>query len=248
MTNTPNKTLDVQTLIAASLQHGQDSDPDHEAGDLQDYLRAGWPLVSADQRRAMLNHPRLKSALESAIGSDLSVTEEFLNDKAVERILDIFEAHGQDEGPEAEITDLQDALKTCWDILTQEQRTAFFELDSVQETFQNATTKPLFRYLVSTGWEHIFVGKRADTTRWVYDQHTESLVNAQVLNRSKWANLDEVAMADLLEDIHDNDATWDPEEWDLIKYSYVPSWQDVQDAQEAQESSESSRAVETLRG
>lgn len=49
---------DAKTLIAASLQHGLDSELDHEAGDLQDYLRAGWKILSSSQRTELLQHPR----------------------------------------------------------------------------------------------------------------------------------------------------------------------------------------------
>lgn len=137
------KTPDVETLIAASLQHGQDSEPDHEAGDLQEYLREGFSLLNADQRRALLHHPRLKSAVKTATGQELRVTEKMLQKTGIEKILDIFQEHGNDEGPEAEISDLQNALRSCWDVLTAEQRIELLELDSVQETFENATMEQL---------------------------------------------------------------------------------------------------------
>jgi hypothetical protein len=138
--NTP----DVETLIAASLQHGLNSEPDHEAGDLQDYLRAGWEALTKGQRRNLLDHPRLKSAVETAICKELRVTEKLLRSNGIDELLDIFQGHGNDEGPAAEISDLQDALRSCWDVLTSGQRTELLELDSVQETFENATMEPLF--------------------------------------------------------------------------------------------------------
>ena len=144
------KRPDVETLIAASLQHGQDSEPDHEAGDLQEYVRAGWGLLTTHQRKALLEHPRLKSAVETATGKDLRVTQKLLQGDGIEKILDIFQEHGDDEGPDAEISDLQDALRSCWDVLKPGQRTELLELDSVQETYENATMEPLFPVVEST--------------------------------------------------------------------------------------------------
>ena len=43
--------LDVEFYIEAAQQHGEDSEPDHEVGDLQDFLRAMWAVLSVEQRR-----------------------------------------------------------------------------------------------------------------------------------------------------------------------------------------------------
>jgi hypothetical protein len=42
---------DIENLITAAELHGQESEPDHEVGDLQDVLRTCWRLMSGDQRR-----------------------------------------------------------------------------------------------------------------------------------------------------------------------------------------------------
>jgi hypothetical protein len=39
----------VQRLIDAAAKHGQDSDPDHEVGDLQEFLRLAWELMTDEQ-------------------------------------------------------------------------------------------------------------------------------------------------------------------------------------------------------
>lgn len=41
---------DVEALIAAAIQHGEDSEPDMEPGDLQVYLRGAYEVLDADQR------------------------------------------------------------------------------------------------------------------------------------------------------------------------------------------------------
>lgn len=44
--------LDVESYVEAARQHGEDSEPDHESGDLQDYLRAMWKLLTPTQQAA----------------------------------------------------------------------------------------------------------------------------------------------------------------------------------------------------
>lgn len=52
MPKSKNVLLDVETYIEAATYHGECSDPEHEVGDLQDYLRRAWELMSAEQRMA----------------------------------------------------------------------------------------------------------------------------------------------------------------------------------------------------
>jgi hypothetical protein len=40
---------DVERLIDSAAQHGRDSEPDHEVGDLQDFLRLAWSLMTDEQ-------------------------------------------------------------------------------------------------------------------------------------------------------------------------------------------------------
>lgn len=40
----------LDTLLAAAQAHGEESDPDHEVGDLQDMLAATWELLSQNAR------------------------------------------------------------------------------------------------------------------------------------------------------------------------------------------------------
>ena len=87
---------------------------------------------------------------------------------------------------------------------------------------------PAGRYLVSAGWGHIFYGRRKEITRWIYDCAEETLVAAQILgDNAVWQDLDPAAMADLLEDIGDNEATDRPEHWGLISFAWLPPWSAV---------------------
>jgi hypothetical protein len=46
----------IEAYIAAAEQHGKDSEPDHEVGDLQDMLRVAWSLMTPAQRVSFINH------------------------------------------------------------------------------------------------------------------------------------------------------------------------------------------------
>lgn len=45
---------DLETVFEMARQHGEDSDPDHEVGDLQELLRQAWEIMSPDQRLELL--------------------------------------------------------------------------------------------------------------------------------------------------------------------------------------------------
>lgn len=47
-----SKFLDVELYLEAARQHGIESEPDHEIGDLQGLLRAIWEVTSIEQRLA----------------------------------------------------------------------------------------------------------------------------------------------------------------------------------------------------
>jgi hypothetical protein len=44
-------TPDIEVVLEAAKLHGEDSDPDHEVGDLQDFARLCWKRLTPDQKR-----------------------------------------------------------------------------------------------------------------------------------------------------------------------------------------------------
>lgn len=40
----------IDDIIEAAANHGRDSEPDHEVGDLQDLLRVAWKIMTPQQR------------------------------------------------------------------------------------------------------------------------------------------------------------------------------------------------------
>lgn len=61
-----SKMLDVSFYLDAAKQHGEDSEPDHEVGDLQAFLTVAWSLMSPSQRREFALHVDVHIALEGA--------------------------------------------------------------------------------------------------------------------------------------------------------------------------------------
>ena len=61
----------VEALIKSAETHGLDSEPDHEVGDLQDYLRAAFTLLTPEQAQNLLTLEAVKSTFEAATGVEL---------------------------------------------------------------------------------------------------------------------------------------------------------------------------------
>ena len=57
---------DVDTYTHAAFVHGEDSEGDHEVGDLQDLLRAAWGLMTEEQRVDFLFTDEAKAVLSAA--------------------------------------------------------------------------------------------------------------------------------------------------------------------------------------
>lgn len=51
----------IEQIIDHAKQHGEESEPDMEVGDLQEALRACWELLSPDQ------HTAVYAAIEEAL-------------------------------------------------------------------------------------------------------------------------------------------------------------------------------------
>jgi hypothetical protein len=241
-TPTPTQSkIDVGTLIAAALAHGQNSEPDHEAGDLQEYMSSAWALMSIELQNSALAHPRLSTALKTAtLGVPfLGKPDTPSGEELLEKVFEIFKEHGSYEGAHAEIQDLQDALWSVWDVLPPEKREQMLNMPCVQETYFNATSKHLYRYVACAYWGHIFgPTAREDMTRWVFDRDEEKLVKAQVQYQSDWVNLESLPFADLMESLKDNDVSISQDESDFGEdfhyFAKVPSWDELSDAFEAQ--------------
>jgi len=72
-----NVLLDPTFYLGAAQAHGEDSDPDHEVGDLQDFLRAAFKIMTPEQRKAFTLDETVQQTLEGAFG-DLDQFEEMI--------------------------------------------------------------------------------------------------------------------------------------------------------------------------
>lgn len=61
------KLLDIMFYTSAAQQHGEDSEPDHEVGDLQDMLRAMWAILTPAQRVAYASSDAVQQILQGAL-------------------------------------------------------------------------------------------------------------------------------------------------------------------------------------
>lgn len=69
--------LEPAFYVGAAQSHGESSDPDHEVGDLQDFLRAAFKIMTPEQRKAFALDETVQQTLEGAFG-DLDQFEEML--------------------------------------------------------------------------------------------------------------------------------------------------------------------------
>lgn len=82
----------LEKLIAAADNHGEDEDPDHTVGDLQDLLRRSWEIMGVSQRLQLLRSDEAESvilhgardefdaeALVAEVQSDLAAMESSVN-------------------------------------------------------------------------------------------------------------------------------------------------------------------------
>jgi hypothetical protein len=58
-------------LMEAARLHGENSEPDHEVGDLQDLFFACWRVMSPVQRALVLSDPAVVSLFDAPEYSDL---------------------------------------------------------------------------------------------------------------------------------------------------------------------------------
>ena len=170
----------AEMLIAAAQQHGEDSEPDHEVGDLQEVVRAMWKLLTPSQRVAVLRSDEVQNIAETTLGKDLPTDISKLDEAEVREALAAF---GLDPS-----LPYPDKIK----------------LDAVSH--MRVIPPARHQYAHCDGWGHIFGGSTETTTRWAADTKSQALIDAQHLTPLGWKPLAPAESADLLESIKDNDA------------------------------------------
>ena len=72
----PESPADVERLIDAADQHGVDSEPAHEVGDLQAYLRAAWSVMTQSQKTAVFLLPSVQETYEAGTLNELTLEDQ----------------------------------------------------------------------------------------------------------------------------------------------------------------------------
>lgn len=57
----------IELCIEAAEQHGKDSEPDHEVGDLQDVARKMWEIMTPGQRLKLMADEDVREIVENAL-------------------------------------------------------------------------------------------------------------------------------------------------------------------------------------
>ena len=65
-----SRMMDIQYFLRAAKRHGQDSDPDHEVGDLQAYMHVLWSLLTPIQKKVFILNESVQSTLEGALADN----------------------------------------------------------------------------------------------------------------------------------------------------------------------------------
>lgn len=199
----------IERLIEAARRHGEDSDPDHEVGDLQGLLRQAWELLPAMQRSLLLCS---RSASDVFQGGTLEPLATSASDIDADTWDEVCEHFGLD-------TSFQ---------YTAEQMLEYTNMYLLAELEEEGATP---RYL-SGGWEHIFredqflPGARASCLRFVFDRQENAIVAMQIQSRGEWVDAKAAAIADVQDSLltANAEALEDPSKWGLESSNELPDW------------------------
>jgi hypothetical protein len=70
----------LDKLFESADNHGEDSEPDHTVGDLQDLLTTTWAILTPDQKRTLLQSDAVETLL------DMGARDEFTVDDLLEQL------------------------------------------------------------------------------------------------------------------------------------------------------------------
>jgi hypothetical protein len=96
---------DLARLFAAAEAHGEQSEPEHEIGDLQGYVQSAWDVLTSSQRREVYGAHGPETSDLASFGTLMS--------------------HAS--GSRHEAATLRAILITCWALLPRAQRRAVYE-------------------------------------------------------------------------------------------------------------------------
>ncbi len=208
----PQAPLVLESLLNLAKAHGEDSEPDHEVGDLQDLLRAVWPLLTAEQICTLMQSEAISALVETKSEATPIGDTADLDKSELGEICAHFEI---DES-----------------ILTDEEKIALVNQARIINAAESTGSPPDVedaQYLVGT-WTHLFgPGKGRDTlTRIVFDRDDNAVVAMQVHRRGDLGF--SPSTSDERADVTDSivnanpEALESPDDYGLEPSDEVPGW------------------------
>lgn len=131
----------IEKLLTFAEQHGEDAEWQHHAADLEDMLRASWGLLHPALQLVFLQSDELESMVEACSTGKVPVEAIIaewqslarINEtkRSMDRLITLTQAHGDDEGLETQVGDLEQMLRSIWAKLNLSERRAFLRSPSV---------------------------------------------------------------------------------------------------------------------
>lgn len=203
--------LVLEALLSIAKQHGEDSEPDHEVGDLQDLLRPMWKLLTAEQRNAFMASEEVSNVLLAATGEDSTICD--------------IEDVDPDELEEA----AQYLALPLPELVDHAGRIAMINSFRIRQSAEPALGNQEEGRFVHGNWGHIFFPGGPETmTRIVFDREDNAVVAMEVMTSGtgKWAE----ATQEMREDVTDSiinanpEALDEPSEFGLEGSDEPPQW------------------------
>jgi hypothetical protein len=196
----------VEHLINVAQKHGEDSEPDHEVGDLQDILRATWKVLTPFQRSQVLKSRALSEVLEGAAGEPLATGVDDTHDWD-----EVREHYGLD--PSFQYS--EDAIL---------EFTNMFRLEALDPA--PAEDAPPPRY-VHGMWEHIFdEGRTPKTVRLIFDRESNGITAMEIKDGQGWVFAYSYEIADVEDSLKNAnpEALTAPADFGLSESNEHPTW------------------------
>lgn len=112
--------IDIEAIIKAAQIHGRDSEPDHEAGDLQDALRLAINAMTSPELAVFFATDAVGGVFETALTERPAQIPDA--DAMSTLLCDLAYSHAEDEGADVEIGDLQQLLRGAWAVMSEPTR------------------------------------------------------------------------------------------------------------------------------
>lgn len=206
-----NNDLVLEALLRIAKQHGEDSEPDHEVGDLQDLLRPMWKLLTPDQRNAFMASDEVRNVMQGATGEDGT-------------ICDI-----EDVDPQELEEAAQYLARPLPESIDHAGRIAVINEFRIRQFADQSSVGAGEGRFVFGIWTHIFFEYGPDTTtRIVFDRQVNAVVAMEIASSGpgKWTGATWEQCAELTDSIlnANEEALEFPGEWGLQEGEFPPRW------------------------